>query len=331
MLTSLSDSSITYTAPATEDSLPLRQKIEENTLVASATLMPEFKLSAGWRYKNREISDDPTVDPWTWHENGLLLGIVLQPSRLVRLNVNFDAAEAKSANSVTTSNSFTRESPNRSYRIRARASIKPANWIQLAVTGGSHVAKNTDPLVNHIERIHNASIAATIAPTEKLSLDLNYAYEMVSSRTDICYAFTANANAPLPSGAANAGTCTVANSPDNGSVSYYLDNDPYEAPTNFASGSINYSPMRMVQFNAGARFNSVDGSAHFLNPLMVPGSLQSRYVTPFSDVILKIAPQWSWHGNWTYNGYGETGKASPTLPLRNVHGNTVTLGVKYEF
>jgi hypothetical protein len=330
MLTPLTDPTITYTNPATTDSTFLNHKIEQNTLLATATIMPEFKLSAGWRFRNRQITNSGG-DDLTWHENGLLLGAVIQPSRIVRINVNFDTMDSKSANDLTASNTFTRQAPNRSYHIRARATIKPAPWINFAIAGNDYSAKNDDPFVNHVEHNHEFSFATTINPTERLSLDFNYAYADVYSRTDICYTFTPNANAPLPSGATNSGTCTVANSPDTGSNSYLLGTDPYNAPSNFFSGAVNYAPTRLFRFNAGVRLNSVNGTADQLNPLLVPGSLQSRYVTPFSDVQINIAPQWAWHGNWTYNGYGETGPQSTTLPSRNVHGNTVTLGVKYAF
>ena len=67
-----------------------------------------------------------------------------------------------------------------------------------------------------------------------------------------------------------------------------------------------------------------------LNALMVPGAIQSKYVTPYADMQINIASQWAWHGNWTHDGYAEGG---PTgyLPARNTHGDIVTLGVKYAF
>jgi hypothetical protein len=51
------------------------------------------------------------------------------------------------------------------------------------------------------------------------------------------------------------------------------------------------------------------------------------------------AVKWTWHGNWNYNGYGEQGALNAVtggnfsngLPSRTVHGNVVTVGVKYAF
>jgi hypothetical protein len=56
-------------------------------------------------------------------------------------------------------------------------------------------------------------------------------------------------------------------------------------------------------------------------------------------MVFDIAPQWAWHGNYTYYGYGEQGTQNAVvngyysngLPSRNVHGNVLTLGVKYAF
>jgi hypothetical protein len=76
--------------------------------------------------------------------------------------------------------------------------------------------------------------------------------------------------------------------------------------------------------------NNVNGQAEMLNPLMVPGALQSQYATPFADLQINIAQGWAWHGNWTHNGYSEQGPQGP-LPARNTSGDILTLGVKYAF
>jgi hypothetical protein len=104
----------------------------------------------------------------------------------------------------------------------------------------------------------------------------------------------------------------------------------YHAPATYFSGSINFQPSRILHFNGGARVNSVDGEAEMLNPNMVPGALQSKFITPFTDMEIRIAPQWVWHGNWTHYGYSEQGPVG-LFPSRNVYGEVVTLGVKYAF
>jgi hypothetical protein len=322
-------SSITPTTTNTITSNFLTQRIESNTLMAIATITPEVKVSGGWRVQTRNITDSGQ-DDLTWNINGALLGIVIQPSRMVRVNVDYDSMSSKSSNAITPSNTYTREAPDKANHLRARASIKPAKWINLAITGSDYSAKNDDPLVNHTEHNHDLSFAATIIAGEGFSLDFNFAHDSVFSVTDTCYSFTPTATEPLPPGAVNAGTCVLTTTNPGGSPSLYLGNGFYNVPTNFFSGAVNYSPSKYLHFNAGARVNDSNGQAEMLNALMVPGAIQSKYVTPYADMQINIASQWAWHGNWTHDGYAEGG---PTgyLPSRNAHGDIVTLGVKYAF
>jgi hypothetical protein len=304
-----------------------------NTILGVVTVNPAFKFSGGWRFNSRHIVDgnldEGVADSLTWHQNGLLLGAVIQPSRAVRVNVNYDSLNSKSADSNTPSNTYTREAPDKVNHIRARATITPAKWINFAVTGNDFAGKNGDALVNHSEHNHDFSFATQVTPMETLSFDFNFARDDVYSQTDICYAFIPNVNAPLPIGATNAGTCTVANSPDTGDPSYYLGYGTYDAPVTYVSGAISWAPSKYFRYNGGARLTDTKGTAEFLNPLMVPGALQSKVVSPFSDLLINIAPQWAWHGNWVHHGYEEAGGPGPAP--RSFHGDVVTLGVKYAF
>ena len=76
--------------------------------------------------------------------------------------------------------------------------------------------------------------------------------------------------------------------------------------------------------------NSVNGSTELLNPLAVPGSLQSYYQTPFANVLWTVARGWGLRGEWNYYDYGEGSAVGPTLP-RAFHTNLYTLGRHYEF
>jgi hypothetical protein len=305
-----------------------------NTILGVVTVNSAFKFSGGWRFNSRHIVDGSfdggIADDLTWHQNGLLLGAVIQPSHVVRVNVNYDSMSSTSANSQTPSNTYTREAPNNLNHIRVRGVVTPAKWINFALTANDFQAKNDDPLVNHREHNHDFSFAAQFIPTETLSLDFNFARDDVFSRTDICYAFTPNVNAPLPVGAVNAGTCTVANSGVGvGDPSYYLGNGYYDAPVTYFAGALSWAPSKYFRYNGGIRLTDTNGTAEFLNPLMVPGALQSKVVSPFSDLLINIAPQWAWHGNWVHHGYDEAGGPGPAP--RSFHGDVVTLGVKYAF
>lgn len=317
--------STTTTTPATGF---LGQKNLGNTVLATISVTPEFKFSGGWRFNTRSIKKD-TDDTLNWHQNWLLLGAVLQPSRVFRLNVNYEEMVSKNADSATTSNSYTREAPDKIYHVRGRATYTPNKWFNLAVAGNDNTAKNTDPLVNHQEHSRDISFAAHVAPAEGLGLDLNMAHDDTYSVTDLCYAYTATTSAPLPAGASNSGTCTVASSGDSGSASYYLGRGYYHVPVTFFSGSISYAPSRIMRLVGGARVNSVSGAADEINQNMVPGALNSTTVSPFADLQVNVAPQWTWHGNWEHHGYSEAGAAGPAS--RDYHGEVVSLSVKYAF
>jgi hypothetical protein len=353
MLTPLSDPSITVTNVAAIATGNLDEKVAQNTVLATAAIGSQVKVSGGWRYKNREISD-PHATNLTWTENGAIAGAVIQPSRMVRLNVNFDSmsskfdsgtavlAETTPSTTLLSANTFTRTAPDKSYHFRARALIKPAKWIDFAITGNDYSAKNDDPQVNHTEHNHDLSFAANYTPVEGFTFNFNFAHDDVFSQTDLCYIFvattTTNPPVSLPSGAlGSTGTCLkTATNPEGtlttaaASSQLYLGHGTYDAPSNFFAGAIDWSPSKYFRLNAGARLNAVSGSAEMLNPLMVPGALQSRYYTPFADLLVNVASQWAWHGNWIHNEYDERGPLGSLAP-RNVKGDTLTLGVKYAF
>jgi len=329
------------TSNAANNGLYLDQKLTTNTVLASATVLPQLKISGGWRFKVRQITNPDPTD-LTWHENGVVLGSVFEPSRMLRVNLNFDGMNSKFASGTAyntmpdtplllgPSNTYTREAPNKSLHLKVRATLKPAKWINLALATNDFSAKNDDPAVNHKEYSRDISFATTITPVEAISIDFNYAHDTVFSQTDICYAFVPNANAPLPAGAANSGACVNSTANPNGSSTFFLGHGTYNAPTNFFAGAVNWAPSRLLRLNAGMRLNDVNGNAELLNPLAVPGALQSKYYTPFAEMQVNIASQWMWHGNWTHNEYDEQGPKG-NLASRNVKGDTLTLGVKYAF
>jgi hypothetical protein len=325
MLTPLSQ--VPMTTTTTTNTGYLSQKNLGNTILASVTVTPEFRFSGGWRFNNREIKfgGDDTL---AWHQNWALVGAVFQPSQVLRFNIDYEGMSSSSANSATPTNTYTREMPNSIEHIRVRAIVRPESWVNFAVAYNGYGAKNTDPLVNHIEHNHDFSFAAQVIPIETLTLDFNYSHDDLLSQTDLCYQFTANPQAPLPPGATNAGTCTAANG---GSSSFYLGNGYYHAPVNFFIASGNWAPSKYFAVNAGFRETNTSGSAELWNPLMVPAALDSKVIDPYTDLQVRIASQWWWHGNWQHQAYTEGSVNSPILPGREFHGDIFTLGVKYAF
>lgn len=328
-------SSLTPTTTTTPGGDSINQAITRNTLLGTVTVVPQFKFSAGWRFDNRHITDPG--DDLTWHQNGLLIGAALTPSRAYRFNVNFDTLDWKSANSSTPSNTYTREANDKVYHVRVRGQLNPAKWINFGAAFNDFEGRNDDPLVNHREHNRDFSLGTQINPVEQLSLDFNYAYDDVFSVTDLCYIFVATATYPLPPGTqSSVGTCLQTTDNPGGTLptqpassQLNLGNGRYDAPVNFFSGTINWSPSKYFRAIGGARVTDTNGSAEFLNPLAVPGALQSKVISPFADLVVNIAPQWAWHGNWVHHGYDEAGGPGPAS--REFHGDVVTLGVRYAF
>ncbi|HEY3707028.1 MAG TPA: hypothetical protein VGL22_18355 [Terracidiphilus sp.] len=319
LLTPLNDPSLTASTTLNTDAHYLAHKNAGNTVLGTVAITPQFKFTGGWRFNARQIKvdDDPRM---VWHQNWLLLGAVIQPSHALRVNLNYDLMHSQSANATTTpSDTYTREAPNRISDLRARVQSKPAKWIDFSASGIAYFADNKDPLVNHKEHNTDVSFTTRIIPAESMSLELDYAYQSVYSQTDLCYTAT-----PPPVGAGSGGTCQFT-----GGGNPYRGNGLYKAPTTFFNGMFHYTAPKYVAMGAGVRVNSINGYAEMLSPYQVPGALQSTYWTPYADLVVHIAPQWSWHGDWNRPDYAESGPAGPAP--RDFNGNIFTLGVKYAF
>ena len=318
-------SSLTPTTTTTPISTFLNQKNIGNTVLGTVTVSPQVKLSAGWRFNSRNISDYGP-DDLTWHQNWLLLGMVMQPSPITRFNLNYDQMSMKAANSATPSNTYTREAPNKTYHLRARTTMKPDKYVNFAITGNGFWGKNDDPLVNHLEHNYDLSFATQIVPTETVSFDFNIARDVVYSRTDLCYLSSAT---QTPYGDSNGGTCVPTATNTTATSNLLLGNGYYNAPSTFISGAINWAPYKRLHLNGGAHVTTVSGQAELLSPLQVPGALTSQRMSPFADFQFNIAPQWAWHANWDHQGYSDSGGYGPAA--RNFHGDIVSLSVKYAF
>lgn len=317
-------SSLTPVTTMASDGGALSQKNLGNTVMGIVTFTPQFRLSGGWRFNSRRITKDDD-DPLLWHQNWLLLGSVYQPTQTVRLTVNYDQMTSKAANSATPSDTYTRVAPNKTYHLRGRATAKPQKWINFAVTGNGFWGKNDDPLVNHREHNYDLSFGTQVVARDNLSFDFNVARDSVYSRIDICYLYSTT----NPFGNTNSGTCVPTDANPTATSNLLLNNDYYSAPSTFISGALNYSPIARLHFYGGARVNTVSGHAIFFNPYQVPGALNSQRISPFADMQLAIAPQWTWHANWDHQGYSDSGGFGPAS--RNFSGDVVSLSVKYAF
>ncbi len=298
------------TMTTTPDYRALNQKTKVNTFLVAWDLAPRARLSLGYRYSSRIITD-AGGDFIPIHANWALFGLVLRPTAQLRVNFN---AEAMSAD-----NAFTRISPRKLQHYRMRTAYNPRPWLRFA--GPVNILESSDNVqtVNHVAHNQDFSFSTSINPSEKWGIDLNYAYDSVYSRTDECYISSAPVTGSQPSPA----LCQQAGLP--------LQSDGYyNQPTQYGSIGFVFTPVKRLHAAAGYRMSAVNGQAPPINIRQGPGSLQSQYQTPYAKLAFDLAPNWTWKADYNYYSYGEGTPIGPTLP-RSFHGNVFTLAVRYAF
>ena len=297
------------TTTTTTDYQLLNQKTNANTFLVAWDATARARLSVGYRYRSRTITQLGDVTPI--HENWGLFAAALRPNPGLRINFNFDGMYAD--------NAFTRISPRQLQHYVVRTTYQPHPWLTFSGAANIFESRNNVTTVNHLEHNHEFSFGASAAPGEKWSLDLNYGYSDVYSTTILCYAST-----PPPPIAGTAPTvCVNEGTP-------YQSNGYYDQPTQYGSFGIVSSPSNRFHLNAGYRISAVNGSTDPMNVRQVNGSLQSYFQSPYGGLSWDLEPQWTWNAEYNFYGYGEGLPVGPTLP-RNFHGNIVTLSVRYAF
>lgn len=298
------------TTTTTPDYQELNQKTKANTFLAVWDLAPRARLSLGYRYSSRIITD-AGGDFIPIHADWALFGLALRPATQLRVNFN---AEVMSAD-----NAFTRISPRKLQHYRMRTTYHPHPWLTFA--GTISILANSDNVqtVEHFAHNQDFSFSTSINPSERWGIDLNYAYDSVHSRTDECYA----SSAPVAGAALGPTVCQAAGLP-------FQSSGFYNQPTQFGSIGFVFTPVKRLHATAGYRMSAVNGQAPPINIRQVPGSLQSQYQTPYGNLAFDLAPNWTWKGDYNYYGYGEGTPIGPTLP-RSFHGNVFTLAVRYAF
>ena len=300
----------TVTVTTTPDYQALNQKTKANTFFVVWDADPRTRLSLGYRYSSRIITD-AGGDFIPIHANWALVGMVLRPTPQLRANFNADFMYAD--------NSFTRISPRQLQHYRVRTAYNPHPWLSFNGTINILESRDNVATVNHLFHNRDYSFATVITPSEKWSINLNYAYDDIFSTTLECYTSTP-AVAGTPLGPA---VCQQAGLP-------LQSNGYYSQPTQYGSIGFVFTPVKRVHAMAGYRMSDTNGQAPPINIRQVPGSLQSQYQTPYGTLAYDLTPNWAWKADYNYYSYGEGTPIGPTLP-RSFRGNVYTLGVRYAF
>jgi hypothetical protein len=275
----------------------LGQKTETNTTTLGWKASSWASFSLGYRYRSRTIGyamplvtdflANVTAYTLPIHENAGILGAVLHPSSQWKIDGTFEAA--------FDDNAYFQLDPRQSYRYQVHSMWTPTGTVTITGAFDDLERRDNQALVNHVDHNRSAGLGAEISPNEHYGFDLNYGYMDAYTRTGLCYSSTA-APADAPTAPADCGTNT------------YLGTGYYDEPTQSASIDIMLSPNKHVTSHAGYRINAVNGTTEFLNPLAVPGSLQSHYQTPFFNVKWAVAAGWGFCGEWNLYDYSEGGR-----------------------
>ncbi len=248
-------------------------------------------------------------------ENHAIFGLWARPSAQLRLNVDADVMSAN--------NTFTRLGPLNSQEIHFLANYKPKTWLSLSGNIGLWYSQNDVPNVNDLMHNNNYGFAMQLVPSEKISVDLGYNYNDISSQLLIC--FVATGSQPgLPA-------C-----PDVAGLVQQLS--PYTSKVNTGFIDFSWTPVRRLTLHGGANLSTASGTVLNLTPLnpiptSVAGPLNSTWYEPFGGFDYRFSNHWTGKAYWDYYAYHEdaTPAYQDVYGSRNFRGNLVTLSIRYAF
>ena len=350
------------------------QKFLTNNATVSWDASPRATLTLTYRYKTHSIVQGAGTGASsllvTINENGGIFNIAYRPTPKWRINGTIEM--------LYDDNALTPIGPRQTKHYRFHTLYKLRPWATFSGAFNDLERHNNtfntgvtpiDGPLQHVDHTRNVGVGLTVAPNEHYGFDINYDYSDVYISSNVCYLNGATATLPgtastTSSGAPNIcpgvfvrGSTTVLS--DWGPTKDFMD-----APTQYASVGVNFSPTKKVRTAAGYRISAVSGNQFFANAQQVNGSLQSAYQSPYFNVAWTLRPGLIWKAEYNYFGYGEggpsgapycsnsTSSTSVVLPCnspalvgptglkepssglsapRNMHANILTLGIHYEF
>ncbi|MGB8799890.1 MAG: hypothetical protein WCC97_04315 [Candidatus Acidiferrales bacterium] len=303
-------------------SAPITAARQNCALVDPALPLTQSNLPAGCTLNTVDGSiaysaATPITPPGVTHinENHVVFGLWAHPSQNLRINVD--------GNIMVADNAFTRISPLDSQELRIRAKYKAASWLNLNGSVNLWYGQNDTVNVNGHEHNNSVGLAAQLQPTEKLTLELGYNYNDISSNILVCFTATGS-EAGLPA-------C-----PD---VSGLVEEaSPYSNNVNTGFIDFSWTPIKQLTLRGGANLSWVSGTELNLTPqnpiaTSVPGPLNSAWYQPFGGFDYRFARRWTGRASWQYYGYHENPSTAyqDALARRNFQGNLVLLSLRYAF
>jgi hypothetical protein len=350
------------------------QKFLTNNATVSWDASTRATLSLTYRYQAHTVIQTSGTGPSSnligIDENGGIFNAALRPTDHWILNGSVEILYDDNALTPVGPRQTKHYRVHTTYRLRPWATISGAyNGLERHNNTNNTGTAPIDGPLDHVDHSRNGSMTLDLSPNEHYGFDLTYGYSDVYTSTNICYLSGASTTIPGTASTTSTGAANICPGVFvRGSTTVLSDWGPskdfMDAPTQYASMALTYSPVKTVHTRAGYRISAVSGNQFFADAQEVNGSLQSAYQSPFLSFAWTVHPGLIWRAEYNYYGYGEGGVSgapfcststsatatvvpcnSPTLTgptgltespsgltaPRNFHANNVTLAMHYEF
>jgi hypothetical protein len=350
------------------------QRYMTNHATVSWDASSRATLSLTYRYQAHTIIQTSGTGPMEnligIDEDAGIMNIALRPTAHWDLNGSVEVSYSDNAFTPLGARQLQHYRVHTMYRPKPWATVSGAfNDLERHNNTNNTGTTSVDGPLDHVDYSRSVSLGLVLVPNEYYAFDFNYSYSDVYTSTNICYlsgAFTGTpGSTPSLPGAAST-TSTGANNlcpsllTDWGPVKDFMD-----APTQYASVALAWTPVKTVHSDIGYRISAVSGNQFFNDAQEVNGSLQSAYQSPYVNLAWTVHPGLIWRAEYNFFGYGEggpsgapfcslatnattavvpcnsstlnglpTGLTEPSSGLtapRNFHANNVTLSLHYEF
>jgi hypothetical protein len=319
LLTSLSATTPTTVNTLTQASF--NQTWQKNQTELAWDISKKVGVRAGIRFGDQVFNHfndflPGDLDNFVVHEYTALMGFWARPSRKLRMNLDLELTDYD--------NVIFRMMPRKESRYRFQTTYTPLPWVVLGGSLNILQDSNNDTLTNYVGHNRDYGVTASIAPNERLGIDLAYNYNDIIQNALICFSDTPPIGITLPF-VNNAASCAV-NDPTNPLLanSYYINH------TNFGMGTVRFRPAKRVTANLGLSITDVDGAVPQLNFLQPQGAAEYKYVQPVVNLSVDLGHGMSWNTGWNYYQYAEGSFVGPTAS-RYFHANSLTESLRYAF
>ena len=266
------------------------QKFVTNAATAAWDASSRATLSLTYRYRTHSIVQGNVTSPGSTeidiNENAGILNAALRPTNHWDLNGTVEVSYSD--------NAFTPMSPRQLKHYRVHTLYRPKPWATISGAFNDLERHNNtnntgtppaDGPLQHVDHSRTVGLGAVLAPNERYSFDFNYSYNDVYISTNACYL---SGGSVLFPGAAETTSAGAPNLCPNLLTDWGPVKDFMDAPTQYASFGLTYSPNKVLRSGLGYRISAVSGNQFFSDAQQVNGSLQSAYQSPYLNVAWTV-------------------------------------------